>query len=190
MVLLAAFSVAAIAGCAQKSAPSPQAQFFDAIAALCGKAFEGRLVSTDAADRDFAGKPIVMDVRDCSPEEIRIPFHVDDDRSRTWVITRTSGGLRLKHDHRHEDGAEDAVTMYGGDTVNEGTPVRQEFPVDAYSIALFQREGLTASVTNVWAIEAHRDLFAYELKRANRFFRVEFDLTKPVANPPPPWGGA
>ena len=36
-------------------------------------------------------------------------------------------------------------------------------------------------------------LFAYELRRPNRFFRVEFDLGRPVPAPPPPWradGGA
>ncbi len=31
--------------------------------------------------------------------------------------------------------------------------MRREFPVDAYSIDLITREGLTVSVTNVWAVE-------------------------------------
>ena len=31
-----------------------------------------------------------MHVRDCSERELRIPFHVGDDRSRTWVVTRTA----------------------------------------------------------------------------------------------------
>jgi hypothetical protein len=57
-----------------------------------------------------------MHVRTCSENALRIPFHVGDDHSRTWVITRTENGLRLKHDHRHEDGSEDAVTQYGGDS--------------------------------------------------------------------------
>jgi hypothetical protein len=33
-------------------------------------------------------------------------------------------------------------------------------------------------------------VFAYELRRPARFFRVEFDLTRPVAPAPAPWGGA
>ena len=33
-----------------------------------------------------------MHVRSCTPTEIRVPFHVGEDRSRTWVITRTDGG--------------------------------------------------------------------------------------------------
>ncbi len=187
MRLVAAAICAVAAACAPKAAP-PQDAFFNAIAAQCSKAFAGRLVSTDDADKDFAAETLIMEVRVCSADEIRIPFHVGADRSRTWVITRTENGLRLKHDHRHEDGTSDTVTMYGGDTVDDGTASRQEFPVDAYSIEMFTREGLTASVANVWAVEATETLIAYELKRENRFFRVEFDLTKPVAPPPPPWG--
>jgi hypothetical protein len=166
-----------------------QDAFFARLTALCGKAFAGRLVTTDPADADMAGQALVMHVRTCTAAEIRIPFHVGDNRSRTWVVTRTAGGLRLKHDHRHADGAPDTVTMYGGDTAGPGSPTRQEFPADAASIAMFKANGLERSVTNVWALEAADAIFAYELRRANRHFRVEFDLTKPTPAPPPPWGG-
>ncbi|MEO1136078.1 MAG: hypothetical protein AAFW68_05620 [Pseudomonadota bacterium] len=173
----------------ERSQDAPADIFMSTIAEHCGNAYAGNLVSTDAADADFAGQSMVMHVRECRPNEIRIPFHVGDDHSRTWVLTRTDVGLRLKHDHRHEDGSEDAVTQYGGDS-SVVTGARAEFPVDQYSIDIFIREGLTASVTNVWAVEATDSLFAYELRREGRFFRVEFDLTAPVAEPPPPWGAA
>lgn len=153
------------------------------LSAHCGKAYEGKLVSSDEADAAFAQEQLVMHVRDCSEGEIRIPFHVGENRSRTWVITRTLDGLRLKHEHRHEDGEEDAVSQYGGDSAAI-TTTRAEFPVDQYSIEMFTREGLTASVTNIWAVEITEDIFAYELKRENSFFRVEFDVAKPVAPPP------
>ena len=72
---------------------------FDRLAALCGKAFEGRIVSPPAAaDAAFAAQRLVMHVRECSSDVIRIPFHVGDDASRTWVVSRTASGLRLKHD--------------------------------------------------------------------------------------------
>lgn len=154
----------------------------------CGKAYAGRMVSNDAADADMAGKSLVMHVRGCHTDKVEIPFHVGEDRSRTWIITRTNDGLRLKHDHRHEDGSADKVTFYGGDTVGAGTATRQEFPVDAESITNFKANGLDRSVTNVWAVEVDNNIYAYELRRANRFFRVEFDLTKPVSPPPAPWG--
>lgn len=168
---------------------TPQEAFFASLRELCGQAFSGKLVSEDEVDADFSDAEMVMHVRTCSDTQIRIPFHVDEDHSRTWVISRRrDGGLRLKHDHRHEDGSEDAVTQYGGDTQEAGRAVRQSFPVDAFSIALFEREGLSASVTNVWSVEVDEHKFAYELTRPGRFFRVEFDLTTPVATPAPPWG--
>lgn len=173
----------------------PQDQFLENIAAYCGQAFAGEITANEprASQPDaFEGKALVMHVRGCdTPEqEIRIPFHVGEDRSRTWILTRTEDGIRLKHDHRHEDGSEDAVTMYGGDTSSEGTENRQEFPVDQESIETFKREGLNASLENTWAMEIHPGkAFIYELTRPNgREFRVQFDLTKPVETPPAPWG--
>lgn len=187
--LFATLAALALTGCASLVSPSGQDAFFDNIAALCGQAFEGRVVTTDAADAQFAGERLVMHVRECEQNEIRIPFHVGENRSRTWVITRSATGLRLKHDHRHEDGSEDVLTQYGGDTVNGGSSVRQEFPADAFSKQLFRERGNPASVDNVWAVEMYAGrLFAYELRRPNRHFRVEFDLTRPVPAPPPPWG--
>ena len=187
---LATLATLSLCACVATTAPGPAPAdtFMATLSAHCGKAYAGRMVSSDEADADFARQAMVMHVRSCTDDEIRVPFHVGEDRSRTWVITRTDDGLRLKHDHRHMDGEEDAVTQYGGDAVMVDTARRVEFPVDQYSIDLFNREGLAASVTNVWAIELTQDLYAYELRRANRHFRVEFDLTEPVETPPAPWG--
>lgn len=182
-----------LAGCATTGAvDNSQSRFFSRLTTLCGRAFEGRIASPPAeADASFAGKRLVMHVRSCTNDEIRIPFHVGEDRSRTWVVTRTSHGFRLKHDHRHEDGSDDKLTQYGGDTAGPGISERQEFPADAYSKALFEREKIPASIANVWAMEVHPGRsFAYELRRPGRFFRVEFDLTRPVPAPPAPWGAS
>lgn len=173
-------------------APHPADAFMARIAVHCGQAFAGRIVANEPAapDDPFDGKALVMHVRECGPGELKVPFHVGDDHSRTWVLTRTETGLRLKHDHRHEDGSDDAVTMYGGDTTAPGTPLRQEFPVDAFSIEMFEREGLNVSVTNTWAMEIEPgERFLYELSRpGGRLFQVEFDLATPVPAPPTPWG--
>lgn len=204
LALCAALSACA-GGYAQSAPPpDPQDAFFAALSSHCGKAFAGALVSTNSADDDFTAAPMVMHVRQCSEDRIAVPFHVkldgEWDRSRTWIITRTGTGLRLKHDHRHDDGKPDAVTLYGGDTAAPGTAREQAFPVDAESIAMFERAGLTASVTNVWTVEVdpagtEGARFAYQLKRtvetgapAPRLFRVEFDLMQPVSAPPAPWG--
>jgi len=191
MRFIIALALLATASCATPIA-QPRPNFFASLSALCGKAFEGRIVSPPvAADASIAGKRLAMHVRECPADTIRIPFHVGDDRSRTWVVTRTAGGYRLKHDHRHADGSEDKVTQYGGDTAAPGSAARQEFPADVFTKALLLREGNAAGVANVWAIEVHPErMFAYELRRPGRFFRVEFDLTRPVTPPPPPWGSS
>ncbi len=172
-------------------ADAPADAFLAALRTHCGQAFAGRvLVDTPVSANDaFAGKPLVMHVRECGADTTRVPFHVGDDHSRTWVLTRTVDGLRLKHDHRHEDGTSDKVTMYGGDTATAGTAQRQAFPVDAESIASFNANELTASVNNTWAMEIEPGRrFLYELSRPNgRLFQVEFDLSRPVPLPPAPW---
>ncbi len=175
----------ALASCSSVHDRDPRANFFDRLAALCGRTFEGRIVSPSVeADRDFAGKRIVMQVRDCDSDEIRIPLAVGDDRSRTWIVRRGGAGgpaaLALAHDHRHADGSEDRLSRYGGATIAPGSTSRQEFPADAFSRELFARENITASIANVWAMEIRPGtLFAYELRRPGRFFRLEFDLRRP-----------
>ena len=200
-LLLAATLAGCVGAAAPASAPAavtPQDAFFSALSSHCGRAYAGALVSDQAADPDMRGRPMVMHVRECSDTRIAVPFHVGNadgswDRSRTWLVTRTGTGLRLKHDHRHEDGTADAVTFYGGDTAAPGTARAQEFPVDGTSIAMFRANDLAASVTNVWRVEVDPagtadGRYAYQLQREGRLFRVEFDLTRPVAPPPAPWG--
>lgn len=159
--------------------PSPQDQFFASLRTLCGKSFDGRLASPPtAADAAFQA-PMVVEVR-CTEGQVRMPLAVGADRSRTWVVTKTTTGLTLKHDHRHADGTEDALSQYGGATAAPGRPDRQDFPADAFSKDLFTRQNLPASLPNVWGLEVQPGrLLAYELNRPGRHFRVEFDLTRP-----------
>lgn len=180
-VLKSGLGALLLSGCVTSAAPpGPQDGFFARLIALCGQRLEGRIVSPPvAADTDFAGKRLIAHVRDCSPQEMRIPFSVGDDQSRTWVLTRSSTGIRLKHDHRHEDGTEDKISQYGGDTVMPGTERRQEFPADQFTKDLLVREGNAAGAKNVWAMEADRGYLAYELRRPGRFFRVEFGPVAP-----------
>ncbi|HZH43844.1 MAG TPA: hypothetical protein VEY50_07180 [Lysobacter sp.] len=188
--LLAALLAAGCSATPQRAAP-PQDAFFAHLRALCGQAFAGRVVEDTPAPAgsDPFAAPLLMHVRECEADTLRIPFHVGEDRSRTWVLTRTAGGLRLKHDHRHADGRPDELTMYGGDTREPGSASRQTFPADPDSVALFRRTGREVSVTNVWALEIEPGRrFVYELTRPGRRFRVEFDLSRPVAPPPAPWG--
>lgn len=193
-VVLAAGFVAGSSSPALAQAPTAANadRFFSGVAALCGKAFAGRIVANEpppAAADPFEGKTLIVHVRRCEQDRLELPFHVGDDRSRTWVLTRTGGAISLKHDHRHRDGSPDSLTMYGGLTSKPGTAVRQEFPADAESKDLFTRLKLPASLPNVWAVEIEPGRrFVYELARPGRLFRVEFDLTREVPLPPAPWG--
>jgi hypothetical protein len=165
-------------------------QFFDQLRSLCGQAFEGRVVQDQPkSGRGFEGR-LLMHVRRCSEREIQIPFHVGEDHSRTWIISQTGSGLSLKHDHRKADGRSDASTMYGGHTREAGWPQLQSFPADPYSQELFLRQGMAASVGNIWQLMIHTELksFSYRLLRESREFRVDFDLSQPVPPPPAPWG--
>ncbi|MBT8404621.1 MAG: hypothetical protein KJP18_12235 [Gemmatimonadetes bacterium] len=169
-------------------ASAEQSDFWESLEAMCGQAFMGTLVENEPPSADFEGQALVMHVRECSDDEIRVPFFVGEDRSRTWVFTPSMDGqaMRLKHDHRHEDGTEDEVTQYGGDTADFGTATRQSFPADAFTAEL-----VPAASTNVWTVELiPGELFAYRLRRegTDRRFRVEFDLSQPTEVPPPPWG--
>lgn len=188
---LACFGVLTLAGCAgerpvSQPPPPPQEAFWASLESLCGRAFEGRVVEDSTNDPGFARTPLVMHVSRCEQGRVLVPFHIADDRSRTWVFTQTPEGLRLKHDHRHQDGSEDAITQYGGDTTEPGSPTTQRFHADAHTASL-----IPAAATNVWTVEiVPGRTFAYALERrgTDRRFRVEFDLTREVPAPPRPWG--
>ncbi|WP_425998038.1 hypothetical protein [Caulobacter sp. DWR1-3-2b1] len=166
------------------SAQTAADRFFEQLAGLCGQSFTGQVVTGDPIDDSFRKAELVMTVAACDAREIRIPFRVGEDRSRTWVITRVGEGrLRLKHDHRHADGVEDELSRYGGGTVEVGSATLQSFPVDAESRALFTRLDRAVSNTNVWSLGLGAEAFTYQLARPGRLFRVSFDLTRPRPAP-------
>lgn len=166
-----------------------QFAFFNQIKAYCGKAFLGTVVKGNASDDVMREKSLVMHVRECSDTELKIPFHIGDDRSRTWIISKTADGLQLKHAHRHQDGSSDKITMYGGSTLAKGSNDAQTFPADQYSKDMFIANSMSASTGNTWSIEiVPGKVYRYGLKREGREFVVEFDLTKLIATPPPALG--
>lgn len=163
---------------------TPAQAFWNSLQTLCGKAYEGHLALPEEDER-FGGKRLVMHVRSCSDTEIRVPFFVGEDKSRTWVFTYSDGLITLKHDHRHEDGSEDNVTQYGGTASNTGMADIQVFPADAETAAL-----LPNAATNVWWVTLDETTFTYNLKRLNSdtIFKVVIDLTKTIDTPEAPWG--
>ncbi|MEL6862465.1 MAG: hypothetical protein AAGL11_11550, partial [Pseudomonadota bacterium] len=180
----------AATACSDPIVPDPEALFFERLTALCnGEAYKGKLVSEDEVDAHFKKAVMIMGPARCQGSQIDIPFAVGENRSRTWQITRTVDGIRLKHDHRHEDGSEDVVTQYGGDSDDTGAARCQNFPADEETKALFIQEGIKVSTQNTWRVEIDPgETFTYQMSRPERLFRVEFDLNEPVDPPPPSWG--
>jgi imidazolonepropionase-like amidohydrolase len=173
-----------VAACAQHPPPSSpppaetQAAFLENYARYCGAAYDGRTVMVDLGDdHPLDGARLTMTLERCTPDEVRIPFRVDDDRSRTWILSATDRGLHLAHDHRYEDGTEHAANFYGGYADGRGTPTKQLFPADSRTIA----ERPTREM-NVWSKEFDLDheRYHYRLYLGGELrYEAEFDLSRP-----------
>ena len=184
--LILAFFILVSTVTVQAQTEPPSTVFWKELEKLCGKAFAGTVVAAPADDTTFKDKTLVMHVRACEKDRIRIPFMVGENRSRTWVLTRREDRLMLRHDHRHEDGKPDTVTMYGGSATSVGMPARQMFPADQDTV-----NTLPAAATNVWWIDlVPGEHFSYNLRRmgSERYFSIKFDLKNPITAPPAPWG--
>jgi len=169
-----------------QNSEKPSDIFWNQLQKHCGKAYEGQITAGAREGDGFSGKKLVMQVLSCKKDEIKIPFHVGDNHSRTWVLTKTTEGvLKLKHDHRHEDGSEDKITQYGGTSTSTGSKNLQFFPADQETANL-----LDYAATNVWWIGLDENQYTYNLQRvgSERVFTVRFDLSKEVTLPPKPWG--
>lgn len=129
-----------------------QDAFFNQLSDLCGTRFVGHSVFPEDPGDAWRDKTLVAHIETCTADEIRIPFMVGDDHSRTWIISRVDHGLQLKHDHRHADGTPDEVTMYGGTTQSAGSELSQSFPADAYTAAL-----IPEASTNEWFLTFSED---------------------------------
>ena len=151
-----------------------QNEFFKSLSALCGQRFEGQMTFPKQGQDSFAGKLLIATVESCKSDEIKIPFQVGEDRSRTWVVSKTAAGLQLKHDHRHPDGTPDEINMYGGLAGDTGSRLSQSFAADAHTAKI-----IPAAITNVWTITLSdgNSALRYHLERHNAP-RFTAELTK------------
>ena len=139
--------------------------YFDQLTSLCGSRFVGEMTFPTDGQDSFKGKELIASFEKCSEQQIRIPFSVGEDTSRTWIFTKTEAGVRLKHDHRHADGSADEVTNYGGDASDDGSVLTQAFPADKFTQKL-----IPAASTNVWTVSLSEDQqqLIYHLKRHDK----------------------
>ncbi len=153
--------------------------FFNNLKSLCGKSFEGKQIYMKEDRESWEDKHMVMHVTVCEDDVVHIPFHMDEDRSRTWMFFNENGELRFRHDHRHEDGTPEDMTMYGGYADQErGTATHQVFPADAYTIDIHP-----ISADSEWVVELKNDMsiLSYQLHHEGELlFEAHFDLTQPL----------
>ncbi|HUG28285.1 MAG TPA: hypothetical protein VMK53_08320 [Gemmatimonadales bacterium] len=167
--------------------PAEQEAFWAALSAHCGMAYGGKVSDATPHYRASAEREVaVIHFMSCSEDRIHIPLHLDDDRSRNWILTKVGGTIRLKHDHRHEDGTEDTITQYGGDAPVPGLATRQIFRADAHTAEI-----LPLRWDNFWFFDFVNDTtlqYGVHWPTMGHSIRYEFDLSTPVPAPPPPWG--
>lgn len=151
--------------------------FMENLATLCGQSFEGAETYTIPDRENWQGKRLVMEVIRCDAEEVHIGLAVDENRSRTWMFMAEDGRLRFRHDHRHEDGTPEEVSLYGGYATDAGNAFVQYFPADAFTCEL-----IDYACNNEWVVmlSEDREMFSYILKLDGvKRFRADFDLKQP-----------
>lgn len=195
LILVGLFQVQ---GCQKENRPAPQATsehitstFLSHFEPYCGQTFKGLSTYTDLGeDHPLDGANLTMIIQSCDENEIRIPFFVENDSSRTWIFTMTPEGLRLSHDHRYEDGSEYEANMYGG-VAMENTGVFEHYPEGVRSsetLLFFPADAKTladrpAREINVWSAEfnLHNQIYFYRLFLYGELrYEAAFDLSNPV----------
>jgi hypothetical protein len=166
--------------------PEQQA-FWNKLQSLCDRAFAGQVSDVTHYYRDaLVGRKLVAHGVSCDDQRIHVALHVDDNRSRNWILTRVDGTIRLKHDHRYPDGTEEEISQYGGDAPVPGLPHRQIFPADSHTAEI-----LPMRADNFWFmdfIDEHTFEYGVHWPKYGHSVRLAFDLSEPVDPPPLPWG--
>lgn len=152
--------------------------FFDNLKTLCGKSFKGEQVYRSHHGESWAGREMIMHVSVCEDDHMHIPFHVDDDHSRTWMFLKEEGKLRFRHQHLHDDGTHEEGSMYGGYANDQGNAFVQYFPADEYTAQVIEGGG-----RNVWTVSIDEAFtaFSYRLDRdGEKRFEIIFDISNPI----------
>jgi hypothetical protein len=168
-----------LASAAKRDPLVDQRAFFENLRALCGRTFGGRTILAPVTDRTFEPARLYMVVEDCEGDEIRVPFIVGEDDSRTWIFQMREQGLRFFHQHLRPDGTEHEVSGFGGHATDDGTPVFQSFPDFSTTAETPPAE------RRIWRLrlDADHGLFVYYLDRGGLpAYRLVFHIGP--ASPP------
>ena len=69
-------------GGTDSDAEGSQSLFWRNLTDRCGESYAGRATMAPEGDTVVAGRNLVMHIMECGDREIRIPFHVGENRSR------------------------------------------------------------------------------------------------------------
>lgn len=194
ILVLAAFSLAFIIAIIIRNTEKYEANrvvaghFYSELYQHCGAAYEGRIAANNHTYPFINDdQVIVAHIRICRRDRMKIALHVLSsngklwDRSRTLLITRSENDIfELRHLNRQMDGRLTGYSMYGGYSSGSGRNGIQQF------IAYEEND-----IHDSWQIEiVPNQRFSYgSMKNGTWIFRVDFDLTAPLEElPPPPWG--
>lgn len=196
-IALGAFSLTACSVGGDAGDTDTASDFLKALSPLCGKTYIGAVVSDDPQDEDWRQEVLTLGPIECSEGDvIAMPLAVGADTSRTWFLKPAGDKIEFRHQHLLKNGDVDPVSDYGGYS-NEFSKTTAEthiddkltqqktlwfidFPADEKTIAIFNKNGLEVSTTNVWSFEYNEGVqLSYELNRQGRHFRAEFDLAPP-----------
>ncbi len=167
------------------------ANFWNGMLDLCGRAFPGKLIAGDAREAEWRSQPVVLHVPHCSPSTIGMAIHVGEDRSRGWMVSRTAGGLDLRHVISKPDGEPADLSGYGGSADYEGSEGMMTFHADERSQQLFIDAEQSEAAETVWTLELKAgETLTYTMIHPDRQFGVEFSLGNSVQTPPDPWAVA
>ncbi|CAN5828086.1 hypothetical protein BH23GEM6_BH23GEM6_22050 [soil metagenome] len=159
----------------QGAVASPQRAFFDQLAARCGDQYPGRAIIAPETDDTFRPAYLGMRIDSCTDEQIRIAFLVDEDESRTWVLTMEAGDLVFTHEHLLNGDTLSSNSGWGGRAAaGSGTATFQHFPDHRW-----QAETVSVESRSHWRMrmDADHGQFVYYLDRGiTPAYRLVFHL--------------
>ncbi len=187
LVLIATLLIVTACSEEQSGITETQNAFWENIQQHCGNAYSGTL--GDATPHYSAvanAETFTLHFFNCTENLTHIALHVDDNRSRNLMLTKTGHTLRLKHDHRYENGSEEEISQYGGEAPGTGLSHRQIFWADGFTARI-----LPQRYDNFWFLDMMNETtFAYGVHwpKEGHSIRLEFDIANPIETPPAPWG--
>lgn len=67
-------------------AQKAEKEFLKTLNTFCGQSFAGKAIFPEEEKNPFKGQALKITFATCTSKEVRIPFQVGEDKSRTWDV--------------------------------------------------------------------------------------------------------